>query len=65
MNNTKTISAVPQSGTDNIINKNILAWQEARREQARRRRVASAARSFRENFGRPQFALPKGFALAC
>jgi len=64
MNNIQNQAAAAQSTADNIINKNLLAWQEAKREQARRVRVASEARNFRANFGSVRFALPKGFALA-
>jgi len=43
---------------------NTIAWQEEKRECARRAKAASEARSFRVNFGRVRFTLPKGFALA-
>ncbi len=64
MNNINSVSAAPQNGANNIINKNVLAWQEARRENARHQRVASEARQFRANFGKVGLAFPKGFALA-
>lgn len=62
MNNTNAVF-VGTSVPNNIIQKNVLAWQEAKREQTRRVRVAREVRSFRENFGRVRFTLPKGFVL--
>lgn len=44
-----------------IIKNNVHAWQE---EAKRRREKIAAGRKFCQNFGRPNFSLPKGFALA-
>ena len=63
MNNNQNQS-VATSVADNIIVKNVLAWQAAKQEAARHARAAREAREFRAGFGRVQFSLPKGFALA-
>jgi len=62
MNNIKNQSAVA-STTDNIIQKNVSAWQEAKREAARHARAAREAREFRANFGSVRFAFPSGLVL--
>lgn len=43
---------------------NVLAWQEAKQERARRQKTATEARQFRANFGKVGLAFPKGFHVA-
>ncbi len=61
MNNITTTTTAALAA---VVKRNVLAWQEAKRETDRRVRAGREHSRFQREFGRVKFTLPKGFALA-